>query len=56
LEPDPDIISQSLHWAIRYPEMSPASVGLLVEAGADTNFVPRLSFTDEEIPEQFSGP
>jgi hypothetical protein len=32
LQPDPDIISMSLHLAIRYPSTSSASVELLVDA------------------------
>jgi hypothetical protein len=56
LEPDPDIISQSLHFAIRSSSTSPTSVRLLVDAGADTSFCPRLAFASSEIPEAFSGP
>ena len=55
LEPDPDIISQSLHVAIRFPETPTSSVKALVDAGADVNFSPRLAFTDEERPRVFSG-
>ena len=54
LEPDPDIISQSLHWAIRRPQTPTSSVKALVDAGADVNFNPQLAFTDEETPAAFS--
>ena len=54
LEPDPDIISQSLHLAIREPETTPSSVKALVDAGGDVNFNPLIFFTDEELPEAFA--
>lgn len=55
LEPDPDIISMSLHRAVRPPQTPISSVKALVDAGADVNFNPRLAFTDEDMPEAFSG-
>ena len=54
LEPGPDIISQSLHIAIREPVTPTSSVKALADAGADVNFNPRIAFTDDEMPKAFS--
>jgi hypothetical protein len=45
----------TLHYAIGFPHTTLAPVGMLVDAGADTNFVPRLFFTSSDKPEAFSG-
>ena len=54
-DPNPDILSRSLHHAIRDKATPTSSIKALIDAGADVNFIPPLIFTHEEEPGASSG-